>query len=95
MQNEPATVIQHPVCSVAVLNPFVTRRALTERTDKSARTCLPAPGGSESAVALAKAGEFPRAPAASATRRMKRDAGAFFWLLFFRAKEKEYLQQCP
>jgi len=32
----------------------------------------------ESAVAKAKAGEFPRAPAAPTTRRMKRDTGGFF-----------------
>jgi len=41
-------------------------------------------GLSESAVAQAKAGEFPRAPAAPTTRRVKRGTGAFFWLLFLR-----------
>jgi hypothetical protein len=42
----------------------------------------------ESAAALAEAGEFPRAPAASATRRKKRDMGVFFWLLFFSRERK-------
>jgi len=43
----------------------------------------------ESAVAKAKAGEFPRAPAVSTTRRKKRDTGAFFWFVFFRVEENE------
>jgi len=43
----------------------------------------------ESAVALAKAGEFPRAPAAVTTRRVKRDTGVFFCFVFFHAEENE------
>ena len=43
----------------------------------------------ESAVAWAEAGEFPRAPAVSTTRRMKRDTGVFFWFVFFHAEENE------
>jgi len=35
-------------------------------------------GLSESAAAQAKADEFPRAPAAPSTRRVKRDTGGFF-----------------
>jgi len=46
-------------------------------------------GLSEPAVAQAKAGEFPRAPAAPTTRRMKRDTGVFFCFVFFHGKENE------
>jgi hypothetical protein len=45
-------------------------------------------GLSESAAAKAKAGEFRHAPNPSATRRIKRDTGVFFWLLFCHAEEK-------
>jgi hypothetical protein len=34
-------------------------------------------------------GEFPRAPAASAMRRRKRDTGIFFWFVFFHVEENE------
>jgi len=43
----------------------------------------------EPAVAKAKAGEFPRAPAAPTTRRVKRDTGVFFWFVFFHVEENE------
>jgi hypothetical protein len=33
-------------------------------------------------------GEFPPAPVAAATRMTERNAGGFFWLLFFSKKEK-------
>jgi hypothetical protein len=35
------------------------------------------------------AGEFPRAPAATATRRIKRDTGVFFCFVFCHATENE------
>ena len=35
-----------------------------------------------------QAGEFPRAPAAATTHRVKRDTGGFFWLLFFSRERK-------
>jgi hypothetical protein len=35
------------------------------------------------------AGEFPRAPAAATTRRMKRDTGVFFCFVFCHVKENE------
>jgi len=46
-------------------------------------------GLSESAVALAKAGEFRHAPALSTTRRIKRDTGVFFCFVFFHVEENE------
>jgi len=33
--------------------------------------------------------EFPRTPAATATRRKKRDTGVFFWFVFFHGEENE------
>jgi hypothetical protein len=38
------------------------------------------------------AGEFPRAPAAATTRRIKRDKGVFFWFVFFHVEENEQLK---
>ena len=61
------------------LYPFVPRRASARWTEKSARTCLSPP----------QADEFPRAPAASTTRRIKQDTGGFFWFVFFHVKENE------
>jgi len=46
-------------------------------------------GLSEPALAKAKAGEFPRAPAAPTTRRVKRDTGVFFCFVFFHVEENE------
>ncbi len=43
---------------------------------------------SESAEDLAQAGEFRHAPTPSTTRRIMRDTGVFFWLLFCHAEEK-------
>ena len=40
-----------------------------------------------------QAGEFPRAPAVSTTRRVKRDAGVFFWFVFFHVEENEQSNQ--
>jgi len=34
-------------------------------------------------------GEFPRAPAAATTRRVKRDTGVFFCFVFFHVEENE------
>jgi hypothetical protein len=48
--------------------------------------------GSEHADCLSpaqKRGEFPRAPAAATTRRIKRDMGVFFCFVFFHVKENE------
>jgi len=39
------------------------------------------------------AGEFPRAPAVSATRRNKRDMGVFFWFVFFHVEENEHFEK--
>jgi hypothetical protein len=39
------------------------------------------------------AGEFPRAPAASATRRKKRDMGVFFWFVFLHVEENEHFEK--
>ncbi len=59
--------------------PFVTRRASTRWTEK--------------ARGLSERSEFPRAPAAVATRRIKRDTGVFFWFVFFHGKENEQTEQ--
>jgi hypothetical protein len=46
-------------------------------------------GLSEPAAAKAKAGEFPRAPAAPTTRRVKRDTGVLFCFVFCHGTENE------
>jgi len=46
-------------------------------------------GLSEPAVAKAKAGEFPRAPAAPTTRRVKWDTGVLFCFVFCHVAENE------
>jgi len=53
---------------------------------------IKARGLSEPAAAQAKAGEFPRAPAAPTTRREVRSTagqGVFFWFVFFHVEENE------
>jgi hypothetical protein len=65
------------------LFPFVPRRASAGWPENSARTCLSPP----------QADEFPRAPAASTTRRIKRDTGGFFWFVFFHVKENEHTEK--
>jgi hypothetical protein len=44
--------------------------------------------GRKQARGLFERSEFPRAPAVPATRRMERDTGVFFWLLFCHEEEK-------
>jgi hypothetical protein len=43
--------------------------------------------GGKSASACLSASEFPRAPADTATRRIKRGTGFFFWILFLAHKK--------
>jgi len=49
---------------------------------------IKARGLSELAAAQAKAGEFPRAPFVTTTRRMKRGTGAFFCFRFLSRERK-------
>jgi hypothetical protein len=60
--------------------PIVPRRASGAANGKKCADCL-----SES--------EFPRAPVAATTRRVKRDTGVFFWFVFFHGKENEQLKE--
>ena len=48
-------------------------------------------GGREKRVDLFERNDFPRAPSEMAARRMKRDAGVFFWFVFFHVEENEQI----
>ena len=46
-------------------------------------------GGRIKVRGLSERSEFPRAPSAAATRRIKRDTGVFFCFVFFHVEENE------
>ncbi len=46
-------------------------------------------GGRNKRADLSERSEFPRAPTDGATRRIKRDAGVFFWFVFLHVQENE------
>jgi hypothetical protein len=50
-------------------------------------------GGRGKRADLSERSESPRAPTDSATRRIKRDTGVFFWFVFFYAEENEHTKK--